>query len=90
MLKLVSEDVPNIEQFMKKYKVKWILSIVLAFANGIYLLEMDHPAALHRIEVGLPATIEHASEGGSETAQAVAETTQVSSKRLSLLISYIF
>jgi VPS28 protein len=38
---------------------------------------MDHPAALHRIQVGLPATVEHASEGGIETAQAVAETTQV-------------
>jgi ESCRT-I complex subunit VPS28 len=38
---------------------------------------MDYPAALHRIQVGLPATVEHASEGGVETAQAVAETTQV-------------
>jgi len=38
---------------------------------------MDHPAALHRIQIGLPATVEHASEVGTETAQAVAETTQV-------------
>lgn len=38
--------------------------------------QMDYPAALHRIQLGLPATVEHAS-GGTETAQAVAETTQV-------------
>lgn len=43
-------------------------------------LQMDHPAALHRLRVGVPATVEHASEqseGGAETAKAVAETTQV-------------
>ncbi|KAF8308346.1 VPS28-domain-containing protein [Clavulina sp. PMI_390] len=66
MLKLVSDDVPSIEEFMKKYK-------------------MDHPAALHRIQVGLPATVEHASEAAnsSETAQSVAETTQVQQQILS-------
>jgi len=59
MLRLVSDDVPSLEEFMAKYK-------------------MDHPAALHRLRVGVPATVEHASEqgGGTETAQAVAETTQ--------------
>lgn len=48
---------------------------------------MDHPAALYRLKVGVPATVEHASdEGGAETAQAVAETTQVCSiSRSSLL-----
>lgn len=42
---------------------------------------MDHPAALHRLTVGVPATVEHSSEatdGGSETGKWVAETTQVS------------
>jgi len=39
---------------------------------------MDHPAALHRLQVGVPATTEHASEQGVETAKWVAETTQVS------------
>ena len=38
---------------------------------------MDHPAALQRIKVGVPATVEHSSEAGPETAKWVAETTQV-------------
>lgn len=40
---------------------------------------MDHPAALHRLNVGVPATVEHSSEateGGSEMGKWVAETTQ--------------
>ncbi|KAH9024894.1 VPS28 protein-domain-containing protein [Lactarius hengduanensis] len=37
---------------------------------------MDHPAALHRLEVGVPATVEHSSEAGPETGKWVAETTQ--------------
>lgn len=43
-------------------------------------LKMDHPAALHRVKVGVPATVEHsaeAAEGGAETGKWVAETTQV-------------
>lgn len=39
---------------------------------------MDNPAALHRLRVGVPATVEHASEGEAQTAKWVAETTQVS------------
>ncbi|KAI0078732.1 vacuolar protein sorting-associated protein 28 [Panus rudis PR-1116 ss-1] len=57
MLKLVSDDVPSVEDFMKRYR-------------------MDHPAALHRLKVGVPATVEHSSEAGPETAKWVAETTQ--------------
>ena|SRR5258706_4619329 len=40
---------------------------------------MDHPAALHRLKVGVPATVEHASESGDaqQTSKWVAETTQV-------------
>ncbi|KAJ2932231.1 hypothetical protein H1R20_g4849, partial [Candolleomyces eurysporus] len=37
---------------------------------------MDHTAALHRIKVGVPATVEHSSEAGPETAKWVAATTQ--------------
>lgn len=41
---------------------------------------MDHPAALHRIRVGVPATVEHSTEAnsasGPEAAKWVAETTQ--------------
>ena len=40
---------------------------------------MDHPAALHRLKVGVPATVEHSSEAGPETSKWVAETTQVRS-----------
>ncbi|KZT29768.1 vacuolar protein sorting-associated protein 28 [Neolentinus lepideus HHB14362 ss-1] len=57
MHKLVSNDVPTIESFMKRYR-------------------MDCPAALHRLQVGVPATVEHSSEAGSETGKWVAETTQ--------------
>ena len=39
-------------------------------------LQMDHPAALHRLKVGVPATVEHSSEAGPETGKWVAETTQ--------------
>lgn len=38
---------------------------------------MDCTAAAHRIEVGVPATVEHSSEEGVEAAKWVAETTQV-------------
>ena len=37
---------------------------------------MEHPAALQRIRVGVPATVEHSSEAGAETSKWVAETTQ--------------
>ncbi|KIJ96008.1 hypothetical protein K443DRAFT_682612 [Laccaria amethystina LaAM-08-1] len=38
--------------------------------------KMEHPAALHRIRVGVPATVEHSSEAGPETGKWVAQTTQ--------------
>ena len=46
---------------------------------------MDHPDALHRLKVGVPATVEHASEGGDaqQTSKGVAETTQVRSITIS-------
>ena len=52
---------------------------------------MDAPAALHRIKVGVPATVEHSSEAGPETGKWIAETTQVgySVKRSTRLRSYI-
>ena len=46
---------------------------------------MDHPAALHRLKVGVPATVEHSSEAGPETGKWVAETTQVSPSSLLIL-----
>jgi ESCRT-I complex subunit VPS28 len=50
---------------------------------------MDHPAALHRLKVGVPATIEHSSEAGPETSKWVAETTQVRSDHLDELLFLI-
>lgn len=47
---------------------------------------MDNPAALHRIKVGVPATVEHSSEAGPETGKWVAETTQVRTEQLSVWI----
>lgn len=44
---------------------------------------MDCPAALHRLKVGVPATVEHSSEAGPETGKWIAETTQVCPGRLS-------
>jgi ESCRT-I complex subunit VPS28 len=52
---------------------------------------MDCPAALHRLVVGVPATVEHSTEAGAgegeEIGKWVAETTQVG--RLPLLTSNI-
>jgi hypothetical protein len=48
---------------------------------------MDHPAALHRLQVGVPATVEHSSEAGPETGKWVAETTQVRSILILLAFS---
>jgi ESCRT-I complex subunit VPS28 len=81
MLKLVSDDVTSIEQFMSRYRVSLIL-LWTSFLNRLShitpLPKMDHPAALHRLKVGVPATVEHSSEAGPETGKWVAETTQVS------------
>lgn len=79
MLKLVSDAVPSVEDFMTRYKVR----VHYKFMNSLYSYpvydQMDHPAALHRLKVGVPATVEHSSEAGVETGKWVAETTQVRS-----------
>lgn len=84
MLKLVNDDVPSIEQFMSRYRVRSILKCVpqVIGSDDRRLTQMDHPAALHRIQVGVPATVEHSSEAGPETAKWVAETTQDSHVRV--------
>ena len=90
MLKLVGDDVPSIEQFMSRYRV--CVSLIDESLSFIFRFQMDHPAALHRIKVGVPATVEHSSEAGPETGKWVAETTQVwcfSSPLRQLLIRHI-
>lgn len=51
--------------------------------------QMDHPAALHRLKVGVPATVEHSSEAGPETGKWVAETTQVCLALTAILTRYL-
>ena len=79
MLKLVNDDVPSIEEFMSRYHVRAQL-LKTSHIPEVYAYppQMDNPAALHRIKVGVPATVEHSSEAGPETGKWVAETTQVS------------
>ena len=80
MLKLVGDDVPSIEEFMSRYHVRPRLILLHSSLTRLTPLKMDHPAALHRINVGVPATVEHSSEAGPETGKWVAETTQVSDR----------
>ena len=77
MLKLVGDDVRSIEQFMSRYRVSRFFDPYDVCHAHACVVKMDHPAALHRIQVGVPATVEHSSEAGPETAKWVAETTQV-------------
>ena len=74
MLKPVGDEAQSIEEFMSRYRVCSTRSIIITADSG---KEMDHPAALQRIKVGVPATVEHSGESGPETAKWVAETTQV-------------
>ncbi len=78
MLKLVGDEVQSVDQFMNRYRVRMRL-IITSDASTDSDGKMDHPAALQRIRVGVPATVEHSSEAGPETAKWVAETTQVGS-----------
>jgi ESCRT-I complex subunit VPS28 len=75
MLKLVGDEVQSVDQFMNRYRVRMRLIITSDGTDSDG--KMDHPAALQRIRVGVPATVEHSSEAGPETAKWVAETTQV-------------
>lgn len=76
MLRLVGSDVSDIEEFMRRYRVGVSDFRMLPEDSYVLPLEMDNPAALHRIKVGVPATVEHSSEAGPETGKWIAETTQ--------------
>jgi len=41
MLKLVADDVPSIEEFMKKYKVRWQEEILLPRVGGQKISWLD-------------------------------------------------
>jgi ESCRT-I complex subunit VPS28 len=74
----------DVEEFMKRYRVRVDLDLSRNLEKSIQpdnslltSFQMDNPAALHRLRVGVPATVEHASEGEVQTTKWVAETTQV-------------
>ncbi|KAG8862069.1 Vacuolar protein-sorting-associated protein 28 [Tulasnella sp. 330] len=69
---------PACTRLLGQYKtmLKLVGSDVPTLEGFMAKYNMDHPAALHRLKVGVPATVEHASEQGGETAKWVAETTQ--------------
>ncbi|SCZ87712.1 BZ3500_MvSof-1268-A1-R1_Chr2-2g05178 [Microbotryum saponariae] len=83
ILKLVGDAVPTIEAFMLDYRVSHPpprSGFGYPHLGSDYVGvpgQMDCTAAAHRLRVGVPATIEHASEEGVETAQHVAEVTGV-------------
>ncbi|EEB93508.1 hypothetical protein MPER_07820 [Moniliophthora perniciosa FA553] len=68
--KIVRDEVgSNVEEFMKRYRKIMIPA----------LPQMDSSAALERVKVGVPATVEHPGDSGMsgpETAKWVAETTE--------------
>lgn len=91
LMKLVAEEIGSVEGFMKRFKVGTRIGMGAGKAGSLACLtlfpglerianpQMDHPAALHRLTIGVPATVEHssdASEGGAEQGKWVAETTQ--------------
>ncbi|KAG9086460.1 Vacuolar protein-sorting-associated protein 28 [Ceratobasidium sp. 392] len=73
-------DAINATELLSQYKtmLKLVGDSVPSVEEFMKRYNMDHPAALHRVQVGVPATIEHSSEqnGSTETAKWVAETTQ--------------
>ncbi|CAE6461573.1 unnamed protein product [Rhizoctonia solani] len=75
-----AEYTPACTRLLSQYKtmLKLVGDSVPGVEEFMRRYNMDHPAALHRVQVGVPATIEHSSEqqGSAETAKWVAETTQ--------------
>ncbi|KAK2466579.1 hypothetical protein APHAL10511_001441 [Amanita phalloides] len=73
-----TEYSPACTRLLSQYKtmLKLVGDEVQSIDHFMRQYHMDHPAALQRIRVGVPATVEHSSEAGPETAKWVAETTQ--------------
>ncbi|KAF8626487.1 hypothetical protein AX17_006543 [Amanita inopinata Kibby_2008] len=73
-----AEYSPACTRLLSQYKtmLKLVGDEVSSVEQFMSRYRMDHPAALHRIKVGVPATVEHSSEAGPETGKWVAETTQ--------------
>ncbi|KAH9926905.1 vacuolar protein sorting-associated protein 28 [Fomitopsis serialis] len=73
-----AEYSPACTRLLSQYKtmLKLVGEDVPSIEQFMSRYRMDHPAALHRLKVGVPATVEHSSEAGPETGKWVAETTQ--------------
>ncbi|EJF64360.1 vacuolar protein sorting-associated protein 28 [Dichomitus squalens LYAD-421 SS1] len=73
-----AEYSPACTRLLSQYKtmLKLVGDDVPSIEQFMSRFRMDHPAALYRIQVGVPATVEHSSEAGPETSKWVAETTQ--------------
>jgi len=75
VIKLVTDPKPP------PFHFKDVGAFMSAFEVRIWLCEltrMDHPAAAHRLMLGVPATVEHdaGTASGAARVQVVAETTQ--------------
>lgn len=57
--------------FVQKARCRIALTVVVLEE------QMDCTAAVHRLKIGVPATVEHNAEEGVESSQWIAETTQV-------------
>jgi len=73
-----AEYSPACTRLLSQYKtmLKLVGPDVSSIEDFMVRYRMDHPAALQRIKVGVPATVEHSSEAGPETGKWIAETTQ--------------
>ncbi|KAG9318929.1 vacuolar protein sorting-associated [Chiua virens] len=73
-----AEYSPACTRLLSQYMtmLKLVKDAVPSIEQFMTRYRMDAPAALHRIKVGVPATVEHSSEAGPETGKWIAETTQ--------------
>ncbi|VDB94193.1 unnamed protein product [Peniophora sp. CBMAI 1063] len=73
-----AEYSPACTRLLSQYKtmLKLVGDEVSSIEGFMSRYRMDLPAALHRLQVGVPATVEHSSEAGPETGKWIAETTQ--------------
>ncbi|KZS94828.1 vacuolar protein sorting-associated protein 28 [Sistotremastrum niveocremeum HHB9708] len=73
-----AEYSPACTRLLSQYKtmMKLVGDSVSDVETFMTRYRMDHPAALHRLKVGVPATVEHSTEAGAETGKWIAETTQ--------------
>lgn len=85
-LNLVSDSVPDLEKFMRDYKVSFVIyrfsliSNILNSTCAYPFVQLACPAAANRLKIGVPATYEHAigeNYDSGKSAKYVAETVQV-------------